>query len=242
MNVPKPLALPHLVQHYNDDPRIICKALVDSAKSMPPFNYRSVEPVLMNFIRGDFSVDQLAKALRCNAPKGRGHLFADLAGPLYSALSQANPKFVARVDRQILTIPGGLTVPFDPGFVYIPKAEERLILPYRLYWKDRTLNDRSLRLFFSLARELQLEDDNIAEAELQLLTMPAPGGGKRTLKIYNAQDFELLSQSELNSFLHKYKEGFELAKATLAEMPPRSKRSPHRKNPSLELFDFKSGQ
>lgn len=238
MNVPKPLALPHLVQHYNDDPRVIEKALVDSAKSMPPFNYRSVEPVLMDFIRGNFSVDQLEKALQYNAPKGRSNLFAELAAPLYSALSQANPKFVARVDRQILTIPGGLTVPFDPGFVYIPKGEERLILPYRLYWKDRVLNERSLRLFFSLARELQLEDDNIAEAELQLLTMSAEGAGKRTLRIHNAQDFELLGQTELNAFLHTYKEGFELAKATLAKMPPRPKRPSHPKNPSLELFDF----
>lgn len=239
MNIPKPLALPHLVQYCDDDPRVIAKALIGSINRTPNFNYRSVEGVLMKFMQGAFSPDSLAAGLRNAAPTGREDLFAELANPLHQAFYALRPKAIVPVSRKVLKIPGvegGLTVPFDPGFVYVPENEERIVLPYRLYWKRRSLAERSLRLFFSLAHELLIEDDDVADAEIELFTMSANSSDLRTLVNHRSRDFRPISVLELNKFLKTYAEAYEMACAEAKLMPERLKRQQYPRNTSLDLF------
>lgn len=236
MNIPKPLALPHLVQYCDDNPRSLAKALIDSAKGRPNFSYRSVDAVIKKFMHGDFSQSDLEVALQRVAPTGKEALFGELAAPLYMAFRGRRPKAVIPVERKTLTIPGGLTVPFNPGFVYVPPHKEAIILPFRLYWKKRVLDERSLQLFFSLARELMLEDDNIAAAELQLITMPAGEETGRELVVHNACDFDALSVSELNRFLATYAEAYEIACAEAEKIPSKPRVPSRREDGTLDLF------
>lgn len=237
MKVPKPLALPHLVLHCLSDPRKICKELVATAKGSAGFNYRSVDNTLMAHIRGSFSREQLEVALRTNAPDGKAELFAELATPLHTAFERVESKFMLQVPQLRLPIPGGLVVPFNPGFAYIPKGSERLIIPSRIYWKSIGLDERQVRLFFSFARELLLEDDDFAEAELQLVTMADDGSGTRTLRKYDSSDFELASPAELNDVLADYRVGFDMAKIELSKLPPKQPSKGRKISPNLDMFN-----
>ena len=237
MKIPRPFALPHLVRNFDSDPRVISKKLIESAKRIPPFNYLKVDAIVQDFMKGNFSLTQLRSGLVNSAPEKWQHIFSELADPLQQAFSNVRPKFIVPVQRQALAIPGGVTVPFNPGFVYANEGEEKLIIPHRLYWRTAAFRESQLTLFFSLAKELLVEDDNVADAELQLLTMSANTSGRRVLRIHKDRDFSLLGSKKLNDALETYRTGYELACEEAHRLPEKHPEPKQEKTNNLDLFN-----
>lgn len=149
-------------------------------------------------------------------------------------------EFAGRQSKYVLDQPRAFTYPineihlrFKPPFVFSDGA--RIIVPTLLYWKKNDLTDKQIALYFTLVREILLQDPDYADSEHLLFDFSVPAADEgRSTRVIEESQVGMLGAAERDSMLTELVAGFEMAKQVVAALPERTK-APRTESPQKNL-------
>jgi hypothetical protein len=223
-----PPALQHVARTAEGTPQKVAKALLKEFSGRAPFRYSLMDELAKVAMKGRFTLEQFREAVRKRQrnPKYQG-IFLELVPLVHKYFSQLSPKYLLQIDPLFYRI-NNLSIPFKPPFAF--EMNDELIIPFLLFWKINPLTEHQYSLLATMIADLLSQHPDYRGARVLVLTFSAPTkDDKREIKIIDLATITRLTQSELDSALGTWFEGFQLAKAQIATMPHKV----NRKQPPL---------
>jgi len=226
MSFPKVPSLQHLVRNCYDDPEIVKRELIKVVKGTPPFSYdpifRAIRELLILRTPYEQVLDGVQRRTKIASVKEN---YSSILPLIRDYFANLKPDFVQNVDTRYYALGRGLLVPFRPPLIY--GLNGSLYLPWFSLWKENPLEDRQLRLFVALIKEMLSEDPGLEKAKFTIVDLSAPGKHlPRTLKVLDIKDVEDIEKHERERMLHAFVEGFLKARVELKDYKRPKKKQP----------------
>lgn len=217
MKQPKLLSLQHMARIWKPTPDAVKREILRLLDSTPPFTYEPLYKLLLQQARFGDSIQQLMRCLdkREKRPKVLED-FRAILSLVGGRLDACRPRYAHEVSEQHYNAGRDLFIPFRPPMVL--GYPEKSVLPWLIFWKDRSLNQRQLSLFVTLVREQMDQNPDLENCDLEIWDCGRPDKqSPRDLTIMRAGEISLLPSADVRTMLDIFAEGFLLAVAEAQE-------------------------
>lgn len=216
--------LQHLARNWNDSPEKVEKALLDIARSKPPFSYDVLNGLIYDHLALKVPREELKIGIERR--EKRENIKATLIEVLTLVcdyFEDIQPNYVHRVMPRYYSLHREVRIEFRPPILYAIGGQ--IYFPWFSYWRTNALSGDQLSLFVTLVEEMLLQDPDLENARFQILDCSADSPKEcRKLRIIDASDVPRVDEKRKLEMLAIFWEGFQLARSVLEKESLRQER------------------
>ena len=214
-------SLLQVIKNLRDEPKLVQRALVQSALNRPRISYRVLHKLTQDRVCWSVPLAQLEDAIRRykNRPGHRENLLT-LLSLIDRHFSNIVPDYPPiEVECRHYQIAPDIRIPFQPPICY--GIGGQLYLPYFDLWRKSPLKGKKLSVFMTILDEIRQQEPDIESARIPILGFSIPPNEEeRSLVVIDEADVERVSSRELQRWMQVFAEGYRAARAELAGMKP----------------------
>jgi hypothetical protein len=227
----------HLARVWQPTVAQTVATLIRLVENPPFFSYARLLPLIRDLVVLRTPLDQLNLAIRRSVKQEvvRNN-YVELLSLIHAEFARRNVEFAQPVSGRKYPVSRELAVPFVPPLVYGAKGE--LVFPWFSLWHLNPLEGERLSLFVTLVNEMLMQDPDLENARFEIWDLSAPKPGEpRRLRIADARDVPLVSESRKVQMLSVFVEGFRLAREHFALRATPSSEQPRADAPQSDQSD-----
>lgn len=207
----------HLARNWRPTSAGVKRQLITLAKHPPQFTYEPLFGAVRDMVVLGVSYEQIVEGIR------RVEKRAWVRESLLEVLPLLRSHFLTiepdglpnRVARWYYLLARDIQIPFEAPLEYSVGGQK--YFPWFSFWRSNPLADRRLSLFVTLAEEVLLQDPDLDTAIFQILDFSCiEGADERQLQVVDARDIPRLNETEKQSMLEVFAEGYRAARDELA--------------------------
>jgi hypothetical protein len=227
----------HAAGIWDPDPSRIAKKLLHLANKSPPFSYANLYKLAFDLMSRGVPYGQvLAAASGMRLPLARKNYLEILPLLRDYAISAGNV-VVNNIVPRPYAIGRDLRILVNPPFMYF--RDEAAHLPWFVFWKTNLFDERRLRLFITMLREVFKQDPDIDDASIHLVVCSArPLDGKRALQILDTSEIASFGRSERDEMLGIFAAGYAQAVQAQAEGRGAVRDFEEKRDDTVDQFDL----
>lgn len=197
----------------------------------PPFNYQSLNKMLLDLVRGVATYDQVEKAISGIGFEVQRNSYRRALAPAWKYIQSLRHNYALEIEARSYAISRNMRVPCVPPMVC--GTQHGQVVPWLMLWKKNVLRDEQMALFVSLVSEVMAQDGELDSAELVVVdTSDGSLDKDGAPALIRYSDIEPIPQDQLGRMLETFVLGFKQAEEEL-----KSKSSPRTRSVQPDAED-----